>query len=127
MGDTLLLVACNETLVASRMKSRAREIRWAIAGFASGFVLCYLLTAAFRPERAASPGLAKAGAAPVWRSGPATPGFQITNSQLPVLHIQLPPQSEGPTMELMPDVPRPVYSFDLIDTHFKLPEPPNKP
>ena len=127
MAGTLRLVCCNERSVTSRMNTTAREIKWAVAAFVGGFVLCFVLTAVLRPERAASPGLAKAGAALVWRNGPATPGFQITNSQLPVLHIQLPPQSERPTMELMPDVPRPVHSFDLIDTHFKLPEPPNEP
>ena len=96
---------------------RAKEVKWATAGFIGGFLLCYLLVGAFRPQPAASPVLAKAGPGAAWLPFQAVPAVQVTNLRLPELRIiELPPRWEGPGV-LPPSLMNPGYSLDLIDTH----------
>ncbi len=103
------------------MSMRAREMKWAVGGFVGGFLLCYILLGAFRVQPPAPGLLTKA--API-TARPTLPAV-VTNIQTPELRIIGPDRWLGPTL---PTDPRqPGRSLDLIDTHYQLPQPPEKP
>jgi hypothetical protein len=81
-------------------------MRWAVAGFVGGFLLCYLLIGTSQSPRPASPPLALV-------TPPVAPEVQVTKLVLPKFHTESPARWLGPGPA--PNRPHPGYSLDLID------------
>ena len=105
------------------MNMQAREMKWVAVSFFIGFLLCYLLLAAFRSQPPAPRLLTTATPNIAWPSAPVV----MTNIQLPELRIL------GPNrwVDQMPGTPSvqspPGYSLDLIDTRYQPPSLEEKP
>ena len=116
------------------MRVTKREMRWAAGGAIAGFLLCYVLIAAF--QRPAAPALVtKVTQAMALPPGPpranATwttalpvsiiPSIVVTNLRFPEIRIEMPARSAGLSPEPPSAPPRPGYSLDLIDTRYQPP------
>jgi len=105
------------------MNIQARDMKWAGGGFVAGFLLCYLLIGAFRSQSPAPGLVTKATPRTAW---PPVLGV-VTNIQLPEVRIAS-PERWVEQVPGMPSAPKPPgYSLDLIDTHYQIPQPPEKP
>jgi hypothetical protein len=70
------------------MKMRARELKWAAAGFAGGFLFCYCLIGAFQSHPAAAPPLlASAAPAAAWHPVQVVPAVPRSGHELGVTGV----------------------------------------